>query len=408
VDLATLQKMHPQWNIVDWKEGPQGQGIIALGKDGGVFALDATGGTTGTTAPLAYAGGNAFSYTTLAPEQRQANTPFTSIDVSPNGYILRNANQQQYSFGYPAVDKTSAPATDTTGTTQATDTSPGANNTADVSGSGAIHAVLDPLGLGSIAAAALEALHKTPNADAAYITQVWLPAQPEYQKLFPEIKVAQDKAAADPTGRTHIPTPAEITAYRQSAQTMATQGIIPAEFVTNDQIGKLINGGVSLGEFQSRVTGAITQLEMAPQSEKDAFFAYHPAVDFSHAVGALLDPTLSEAAVNRSIAQARVGGFATSSGFGSISAAQADTLAAAGHGTEAEFAGLQTQKALYNPLVGETNDVTKQTALAGLTNTDAAQTVVNRNKSRQALFGGGGGVGSGGSRGEQGLGAAGQ
>jgi len=52
--------------------------------------------------------------------------------------------------------------------------------------------------------------------------------------------------------------------------------------------------------------------------------------------------------------------------------------------------------------------VTKQTALAGLTNTDAAQTVVNRNKSRQALFGGGGGVGSGGSRGEQGLGAAGQ
>lgn len=410
MDLATLQRMHPQWNIVDWKEGPQGQGIVAVGSDGAVFALDATGGTTGITAPLAYAGDNAFSYTSLAPEQRQANVPFTSIDVSPHGYILRNANQQQYSFAYPAPPTPTQvlPGQTTAGTTQATDTSPTANNTADVSGSAAIHAVLDPLGLGSLATDALKTLHETPNADAAYITQVWLPQQPSYQQLFPEIKVAQEKAAADPTGRTHVPTPAEIVSFRQTGQQMATQGILPPEFVTNEQLGKLITGGVSLAEFQTRVNGAITNLTMAPQAEKDAFMAYHPAVDFSHAVGALLDPTLNEAAVNRAVAQAQVGGFARSSGFGAISATQADTLAAAGQGSASQF----TQAALQNPLTqnlaAESDSLTKNTQLAAIGGDAAAQqAITDRLGRRQAAFQGGGGSAAGG-QGQQGLGGSGQ
>lgn len=404
MDLATLQRMHPEWGIVDWEEGPQGQGIVALGRAGGIFALDATGGTTGLVAPLAYTAGGAFSYTTLSPEDRKANVPFTNIDVTPTGYVLRNANQQQYAFNYPPpAAPTAAPAVDKTGTTQATDTSltaPASN----LSGSGALHAVLDPLGLGSLVPDALAALNQ-PGADINYVTNVWLPQSDVFQKAFPEIKATQEQVAKGVN--VHIPSPAEILTYRQTAKTMADQGILPAEFVTDDKIGKLIEGGVSVTEFQNRVLQGVDALTNADPATKAAFMAYHPAVDFSHAVGAFLDPSLSMEAIGRTVAQAEVGGAARRVGYGGVTADEATGLAAAGQGTQAQFTNLALEQPLFTNLAGETGSVTHGEQLGTLTgNAQDIAEIERRRAQRQATFQGGGGAAAGGT-GKQGLGSAG-
>lgn len=406
VDIGTLQKMHPTWNLVDAIAGPNGQGIIALGSDGGIFSLDATGDTTGLTAPLAYTDNGAFSFTTLPAGQRAATVPFKQIQVNKTGgYDIINTNEQTYSFNPRPPDKpTSAPTVDKTGTTQATDTSPTANNASDVSGSGALHAILDPIGLGSIADKAIAALHSTPGADAAYITTVWLPGQKEYKDAFPEIAATQAQVAAG--NNVHIPTPADIVAYRQYANQLVTQGIIPAEFVTNDKVGKLIEGGVDLPEFQRRILNGVDKLTNADQADRDAFMAYHPAMDFSHAVAAFLDPTLSEAAIGRTIAQAEVGGAARRSGFGNVTADEATGLAAAGQGTQAQFTNLALEQPLFQNLAGETGTITHGEQLGTLTgNAQDIAEIERRRAQRQAAFQGGGGAASGGT-GNQGLGAA--
>lgn len=408
VDIATLQRMHPTWNLVDAIEGPQGQGIVALGSDGGVFALDATGGTTGLVAPLAYTPNGAFSYTTLAPADRQANTPFAKggITILPNGgYRLTNVNQQNYDFNPPpgpALTQVN-PGQTTVGTQQATDATP-TQAGPNLSGTAALHAVLDPLGLGGMADTALAELAK-PGANTDYVTQVWLPQQQQFKDAFPEIAAAQTKAtAAGPGAAPHIPTPAEIVTYRQTAQQMVDQGLLPPEFVTKDKVSALINGGVSVAEFQNRVLNGVDKFINADAADQAAFLAYHPAVDFSHAVGALLDPTLNEAAVQRAITQATIGGSAIRSGFGPIGAGQATALEQAGQGSQSQF----TQAALQNPLTqnltGESDAVTKGTQIAAMTGDAAAQqAVTNRQRSRTAAFEGGGGSASGG-QGRQGLG----
>lgn len=405
MDLATLQRMHPQWNIVDWKEGPQGQGIVAVGADGGVFSLDATGGTTGVTAPF-YG-----SYTQLPADQRQGNRTFSRIDVNQNGgYTLVSNNQEQYNFNAPppAPLPTVNPGQTTVGSQQATDTIATGDT---VSGSAAIHAVLDPLGLGNLADTALTALHGTQGADASYITQVWLPQQKQYKDAFPEIAAAQAKASADPTGGVHIPTPGEIVAFRGAAQQMADKGIIPQEFVTKDKVAQLINGGVSLPEFQSRVMDGYDQLRNSDPAAQAAFLAYHPGVDISHAAASFLDPTLSLAAINRMETQYQIGGAAGRSGFGPITAGQATGLEQAGFtgaSSQGQFMQLAGQHALYDQnLVGETPGVNRDTALSSLTSADAAAQLDQRRTGRSALFqGGGGAAGSG--QGGQGLGGAGQ
>lgn len=400
MDRATLQRMHPEWNIVDFKEASNG-GIWALGADGGVFSLDATGGTTGVTAP--YLG----SYTGLPADQRQGSRTFTRLDVNQSGgYNLISNNQETYGFNAPTAPLTQVnPGQTTVGTQQATDATPQQAGPS-LSGSAALHAVLDPLGLGSMADAGLAELAK-PGADTNYVTQVWLPQQQQFKDAFPEIAAAQAKAtAAGPGAAPHIPTPAEIVTYRQTAQQMVDQGLLPPEFVTKDKVSALINGGVSVAEFQNRVLNGVDKFLNADAADQQALMAYHPGMDFSHAVGAMLDPTLNEAAVQRMITQATIGGSAIRSGFGAISAGQATTLEQAGQGTGQQFEQAALQGAVTQTGLGETGDVTKNTQLGAIAGNAADQAAIDRRiAQRQAGFQGGGGGASGGAGG-QGIGTA--
>jgi hypothetical protein len=398
MDLATLQRMHPEWNVVDFKESSNG-GLWAMGKDGGVFSLDATGGTSGLTAP--YLG----SYTGLPADQRQGSRTFTRLDVNQSGgYTLVSNNQENYAFNSAARPLTQVnPGQTTAGTQQATDATP-AQAGPSLSGSAALHAVLDPIGLGSLADAGLAELAK-PGADVNYVTQVWLPQQKEFTDAFPEIGAAQAKNKAGTP--THVPTPAEIVGYHQGVQGMVDQGLLPPEFATKDKISALINGGVSLPEFQNRVLNGVDKFLNADAADKAAFLAYHPAVDFSHAVGALLDPTLNEAAVNRAITQATIGGSAIRSGFGAISGSQATALEQAGQGSASQFGQAAMRHAVTETGLGETGDVTKGTQLGAIAGNAADQAAIDRRiAQRQAGFQGGGGAGGTSGRGGTGLGAS--
>lgn len=398
VDLATIRRMHPEWDVVDVKEAANG-GIWAAGRDGGVFSLDATGGTTGVTAP--YLG----SYTGLPADQRQGSRTFTRLDVNQSGgYNLISSNQETYGFNARPAPLTQVnPGQTTVGTQQATDATPqqaGPN----LSGSAALHAVLDPLGLGSLADAGLAELAK-PGADANYVTQVWLPQQKQFKDAFPEIAAAQAKVQAGTPA--HIPTPAEIVTYHQTAQQMVDQGLLPPEFVTRDKVSQLINGGVSVSEFQNRVLNGVDKFLNADPADQAAFLAYHPAVDFSHAVGALLDPNLSEAAVTRAITQATIGGSAIRSGFGPISAGQATTLGQAGQGSGSQFEQAALQGAVTQTGLGETGNVTKNTQLGAIAGNATDQAAIDRRiAQRQAGFQGGGGAGGTSGRGGTGLGSS--
>lgn len=399
MDIATLQRMHPEWSIVDFQEAPNG-GLWAMGRDGGVFSLDATGGTTGLTAPFlgAYTGHPEWG----GPRQ------FTRIDSNQNGgYTLVSANQEGYSFNAPApAPPVAAPPVNTTGTQQATTVVPGTG----LSGEASLHAVLDPLGLGSLAADALKALNGTPGATADYITQVWLPAQQGYKDRFPEIAFAQAQNAKGIA--TPIPTPAQIVGYHSTVQGMVNQGLLPPEFAAPDKVTQLINGGVSAAEFQNRVLTGYDHFMNADPADQAAFLAYHPAVDISHAVGALLDPTLGTAAVNRAITQAEIGGSAIRSGYGAISLGQATSLEQAGlTGASAQsgLTNLALEKPLFANTAGETmtgSNISQDTQLGSLTGNAADIADIERRRAqRQAAFAGGGGAGTGGS-GRQGVGSA--
>jgi hypothetical protein len=388
MDLATLQRMHPEWNVVDFKESSNG-GLWAMGKDGGVFSLDATGGTSGLTAP--YLG----SYTGLPADQRQGSRTFTRLDVNQSGgYTQVSANQENYAFNSAARPLTQVnPGQTTAGTQQATDATP-AQAGPSLSGSAALHAVLDPIGLGSLADAGLAELAK-PGADAAYVTQVWLPQQQQYKDAFPEIAAAQAKAtAAGPGAGVHIPSPADIVNYRSTAQQMVTQGLLPPEFATKDKISALINGGVSVSEFQNRVLNGVDKFLNADAADQQAFMSYHPA-------------TLNEAAVNRAITQATIGGSAIRSGFGAISGSQATALEQAGQGSGAQFGQAAMRHAVTETGLGETGDVTKGTQLGAIAGNAADQAAIDRRiAQRQAGFQGGGGAGGTSGRGGTGLGAS--
>lgn len=402
MDLQTLKTMHPSWNIVDYKVAPNG-GIWAAGADGAIFALDSSGGTAGSVAPFLG------SYTSLAPEQRQGQRNFVRLDLDPSGgYRLISANQEQYAFAAPAPPSpvTTPPPVNTTGTQQATGTSPATGQS--LSGAAAIHAVFDPLGLGSLADAALNFLNGTPGATADYVTGVWLPQQQTYKQMFPEIAQAQQQVAQGKN--VAIPTAAQIVSYRQTAQQMVNQGLIPPELATNDKVGQLIVGGVSASEFENRVVNGWAQLQSAPD-DLAAFLAYHPALDASHAVAALLDPTLGDVAARNAITAAQIGGASTRSGFGTLSAGEAGRLQQAGYSGATAGSALE-QAALQNPLtqnlLGETDTVSRGTQIGAIAHNAEDQAAIDRRlASRQALFQGGGGAGQTGGRGGTGLGSPG-
>lgn len=393
MDLLTLRNLHPEWDVVDYVEAPNG-GIWAMGRDGGVFALDAEGGTTGATAPFAG------SYTSLAPEQRQGTRSFEDIrfDQNTNTYTLVSNMNETYNFGVPTA---TAPINQPTSPTGEAVAPPPPGD--DTSGRDVFLNTLVGMGFSRDQANSLGNTlwtnSKTKSQDALYFDLI---SSPEYAARFPGMKALRDQGIAiDESQYIGLE-----RAYKGVAQSFGLPGDFyndPADF------GKLIANGVSPEEYRSRVqwgqTAALSDPTFIEELAREV-----PGFTVGDAVAFYLDPDKGTEYLQQKTTRATYGTAARTNLGLSLDEAEKNRLQAQGlTGAQAteRFGQLGTQTGLISNTAGETmtdQQFTRSEQVGYVAGDTAAQMELEeRRKRRQAQFQGGGGA-SGGGRGETGLG----
>jgi hypothetical protein len=392
VDVGALQAKHPTWNIVDAIEDPSTGGIWALGRDGGVFALDAQGGTTGRTA--AYFG----SYMSLDPVHRNdPNRFFTKIDVDPEtgGYTLRsNFAGQDYRFvGNRPIER------------DTTKDQPAAVKPVEFADTEmqSLDADLRNLGLGGIVDRAWT-YFKDPAGGAgdAAATLRWIETQPEYEAHFPGMDELKKQ------GR--VTTPGQWNTYWNTMQDAAVTYGLPPGMISRDDVGKMLVGNVS-------PTEAVGRFQAAGESVYNA----DPAViakmkEFGFTDGDLtafyLDPDKAEPLLVKKAKEGQARISVAGGGYGyDISLPEAEQLQKWGV-TEGEaetgFETLAEMHPLFANTVGESmagEEITEAEQLGAQfgQSGEAKEEIATRRKRRAAYFQGGGGAATGGA-GKTGLG----
>lgn len=402
-DLATIRAAHPTWNIVSVIDAPGG-GTWAVGADGGVFALDG--------APFVG------SYPGLAAAQRQGNRSFTDIVANQTGgYTLKANDGHTYDFpgaGPPGNTQGAAAAAAPAATpAPAAAAAPDPNQafidankaTTQNSAIATINSNLSLLGLpASLGAWAWGEIQK--GADP---TQVMLDMQatPEFQTRFPAIQQLRDRAAKGEN--VHVPTPGEYVQFETTAAQLMSAAGLPKGFYDqqSDFTGMLLNQ-TSPAELADRIALAKNATYNAPP-EMTKFLADNYGVDQGSLTAYWLDPDKALPLIQKQFAAAQIGGYASSTGFGDITKAQAEGLQSEGVTAAQAQSGLSSlaqEKPLFTNLAGETDQIGTDTQLSTLTgNAAAINTIEGRRRARQAAFSGGGGA-AGGGTGGQGIGSA--
>lgn len=386
-DLLTVRRLHPEWDIVDVVEAPNG-GIWALGRDGGVFALNAEGGTTGTTAPF---GG---AYTTLAPEQRQGTRTFEDIQASEGGYTLvSNIPGQTYRFFTPTapIQSTTAP-TNVTGTNTAADIPQPASE----SGKDVFLNTLVGMGFSRDQANSLGnqlwTNSKTKTSDALYFDLI---NSPEYAARFPGMKALREKGTAIDESQ-YIGLERQYEAVANSAQ-------LPAQFRERSDFGQLIAKGVSPDEYAGRIrwaqTAALSDPVFLEELQRQV-----PGANLGDVTAFYLDPDRGTQVLNEKTIRAQIGTSARTTGFGQLSVGETERLQAGGvSADEAQVGFAQLGGGIMSNTIEESmsdDQFTRQEALGFVTESGrggASTAELERRRSRrQAQFQGGGGAASGG------------
>ena len=390
IDRAALQRAHPTWNIVDAIEAPNG-GIWAVGADGGVFSLNASGGTDGVVAPFFG------SYTGLAAEHRQGTRSFVAIRADPltGGYeLISNQTGQNYLFkgDKPIGGDTGAKAPEPTKAIEFTDDIASLTNK------------LNQYGLGALVDEAWR-YYKDPTGGGGDVTKVldYLPTTEAYRNHFPGLKELADQGRAW--------TPAQWNDYYNDITDAAVSAGIPPTFVERGDIGKMLAGGVSKTEALGRIQAAgqsvynadpvlIAKMREMGFSDGDLTAFYLDA----DKAAPLLERKNQEGLARISGAAQRTGydpslGVETAKGLQELGVDEAEA--------EAGFGKLYGSRALFDNLVGEEGEITYQEQLAATFGDDvaAAEEIERRRARRQAGFQGGGGAAGGGS-GRTGLGSS--
>lgn len=386
IDIASLQRLHPEWGIVSAIAAPNG-GIWALGRDGGVFGLNARGGTDGTTAPF-------FG----SHPDVGAGTYFTAIvpDSATGGYTLySNQVGQNYTFKgdkpvTQAVDPAAQPAP-----TKAIDFSAADQN--------ALDSLLRQHGLGDLVDIAWN-YYKDPNGGGGDAQRVldYLPTTTQYRDHFPGLVELGEQGRAW--------TPANWNDYYNGLQDAAVAYGLPPGMIDRADVGKMLVGNVSKNEAIGRIQAAGASVYNADPS------VIAKMREFGFTDGDLtafyLDPDRAEPLLARKAKeeQARISVAGAGGGY-NIDLGEATQLQKWGTdeaAAQAGFAKLSDLHPLFSNTVGEStmgSDITEAEQLSSQFGNDAAarQEIERRLQSRQASFQGGGGVASGGS-GKTGLG----
>lgn len=388
-DLATVQRLHPGWNVTQIAYAPNG-GIWAVGRDGGVFSLNSEGGTAGEVAPF-YG-----SYTGLAPEGRQGTRDFTGIRATGTGYELLSNRSEVYAFNMPTAPiQQQQGGGDKPGVTSP----PPGDNT---SGRDVFIGSLIAMGFTRERADSLGGNlwnnSKTKSEDALYFDLV---GSAEYQARFPGMKALREKGT--------VINEAQYIGLERQYESIAESAGLPAEFRERDDFGQLIARGVSPNEWADRVRWGQTAALSDPILLDE--IARQNGNPIGDATAFYLNPERGTQVLEDQRIKAETGAAARRSGFGQLSQTEIDSLWARGitpNQAAERFDLLGAQSGLIANTAGETmtdDQFTRSDQLATVTDPtgQATQKLETRRRRRQAQFQGGGGATSGGG-GKTGLG----
>lgn len=220
--------------------------------------------------------------------------------------------------------------------------------------------------------------------------------QPAFIKRFPAIRQR---------GRDGKP-PLSVEEYLQYERQMFDAANSFGVTVSYDEINDLLIGDVSFNEAQDRLALAGQAVHAIPQETKNTLQQFY-GVTSGDLTKYWLDPKKELPVLQRRFAAATIGGQAVRTGFGDITAEQAEGLAVRGveNATDA-FGKLVQSRELFEAVDQTEQDITVDDQLKLITG-DAELTgqVEKRAQKRVAPFQSGGGFGSG-NKGLSGLGSA--
>lgn len=322
--------------------------------------------------------------------------------------------------GIPAVGASVDP-----GTTPA----PAAPTPAVPSGTAAVEAILNLIGMGnatandgtplaswllnSATASGLDPSTADPTALQGYIDTV-LPQQTVYQDRFPGI-MQQLAKGENPT------TPSDYLSLEDTARGLATQyGVDYGTIFTPSVIANLVVGNVSGSELSTRFNTYVDAYESAPPEVQQAYNAFYGTNGLTAFVATVADPTLTDDQLKQNMEAADIQGAGSMLGM-NVGQDRATQLAKMGVSYSGALTTLQSvtkENGLYTPTVGEGESSTGKGATAPVTENNQgvsaafgldpnAVTQVNNEKAERANeFNGGGGGAQSSSVGAFGAGAA--
>lgn len=390
-DLDALRSAHPDWNLVDVIDNPNGPGTWAVGADGGVFALDG--------AP--YVG----SYMELPASDRQGNRTFGLGGIKANkfgGYTLYDpGNTVGYEFRNPAYQ----PAITNPG--GAGTTGPAATPTDDQSGREIFRQFLTEYGLSALADD--DSLWNSSKTKAEEEWWIDIKKTTTFRDRFKGLVSLQERAARGEY-IPYIPSVKEYVNLEAGYRTEAIKAGLPASFYDSpDDFAKLAENNVSAAEYAERIGTARRAAMSTDPSLRDELSRLLPNVDFGDLTAFFLDP---DRATSHLMEKAQLGASARRTGFGILTDQELSDLQGLGKSAsqlEAGFGDLALQRGLTQNTIAESlsgDSISREEQLGVVGGDVNAQMELDRRRqSRQAQFGGGGGAASP-SRGDTGLGGS--
>lgn len=387
--MATLEELrrdHPEWNVVSVVDAPGG-GQLAVGADGGVFAL-------GGARYADTSGGSYQGYLNQAGLVGTESRTFGagSISATSTGYTLQSTTGDRYTFNYaqPVNPTPTTAAPPPAGTINAT------SSTAQ-SAKALIASTLAAVGLpASLADSLWNDNYLGQGRPLQTIIDVDLPATDAFKARFP----AFDKFQAQ-TGGTVKDYMGQTATY---AGLMKAAGLPAGFYDSPDDFAKFMAGGVSPKEVSDRISMAKEAALTAPPAVHD-YLVNQEGLDANNLAAFFLDPDKGDLVKQQALmTRGEIAGAGRAAGFGALSRAEAAGIQEQGTtGDQAAqrfgeltpmaggiFAGQNVEEAETGTGVG------RKEALGFVAGQGADEAAIAAARARrQAKFTGGGGAASG-------------
>jgi hypothetical protein len=186
-------------------------------------------------------------------------------------------------------------------------------------------------------------------------------------------------------------TEADILSYQDYAVGVAQQAGLPPGFINTNELVALMGNDVSTAELDARITTGLTAALKAPPSVLQEFQDYY-GIGPGGLAAYYLNPTTALPLLQNQFTAAQIGNQAQTTGWGSLTAAQAMQLAQQGtteSTAQTSFTKLANEQQIMNALPGEgRGDIAPGVQLAAeFQGNETAQREINvATEQREAVF----------------------